>query len=157
MKRVFALLILFLLSAVSAKDKPLRVYILAGQSNMEGHARSRVIDHMKEDSKSLTLYNEIKDKQGNHKLIKNTWISFITGENGKLNTKNREVHGQLTVGFGTQARRNYSKPGDAIGPELAFGISMQKKYGEPVLIIKAAWGGQSLWNDFRSPSSGIYE
>ena len=143
-------------SCVSVKEKPLKVYILAGQSNMEGQARSRVIDYMKEDPKTLDLYNAIKDSQGNHKLIKNTWISYITGDQGKLDAKNREVHGQLTVGYGTQGRRDYSKPGDVLGPELAFGITIQKHLGEPVLIIKSAWGGQSLYKDFRSPSSGPY-
>ena len=137
-------------------EKPLKVFILAGQSNMEGHAKSRVIDHMKEDPVAFELHKEIKDASGNFKMIKDTWISFLTGEKGRLDTKNHEVHGQLTVGYGTQWGRDYNKPGDALGPELGFGITIQKYYGQPVLIIKTAWGGQSLYNDFRSPSSGEY-
>jgi len=29
------------------------------------------------------------------------------------------------------------------------------RYEEPVLLIKTAWGGSSLWRDFRSPSAGM--
>ena len=29
-----------------------------------------------------------------------------------------------------------------------------KMLGEPILIIKAAWGGKSLHTDFRPPSAG---
>ena len=137
-------------------EKPLKIFILAGQSNMEGHAKSRVLDHMKEDPVALELHKEMKDSSGNFKMIKDTWISFLTGEKGRLDTENREVHGQLTVGYGTQWGRDYNKPGEALGPELAFGITVQKYYNQPVLIIKTAWGGQSLYNDFRSPSSGEY-
>lgn len=155
--RVLSAIFLLLFSAcVNAEEKPLKVYILAGQSNMEGQARSRVIDYMKEDPETLELYNEIKAADGTHKLIKDTWISLISGEQGRLDAKNREVHGQLTVGYGTQWGRDYAKAGDVLGPELAFGITLQKHLNEPVLIIKAAWGGQSLYNDFRSPSSGPY-
>ncbi|PWG74522.1 hypothetical protein DF186_17480, partial [Enterococcus hirae] len=45
---------------------------------------------------------------------------------------------------------------EKIGPELAFGITAQEKLDQPILIIKTAWGGQSLHTDYRSPSSGPY-
>jgi alpha-galactosidase len=50
-----------------------------------------------------------------------------------------------------------SKPGDKIGPEFTFGLTMDKALDEPVLIIKAAWGGKSLHTDYRPPSAGPYE
>lgn len=49
------------------------------------------------------------------------------------------------------------KPGDKIGPEFTFGLHMDAIFGEPLLIIKAAWGGKSLHTDFRSPSAGPYQ
>ena len=33
---------------------------------------------------------------------------------------------------------------------------MEKRLGEPILIIKTAWGGRSLHTDFRPPSAGPY-
>jgi hypothetical protein len=50
-----------------------------------------------------------------------------------------------------------TKPGDRIGPEFTFGITMDEALNEPVLIIKAAWGGKSLHTDFRSPGAGPYQ
>ncbi|MFT4680020.1 MAG: hypothetical protein ACI9CU_001556 [Polaribacter sp.] len=43
---------------------------------------------------------------------------------------------------------------DMIGPELMFAHQMDEYYEDPVLIIKAAWGGLSLAEDFRPPSAG---
>ena len=137
-------------------QEPLQVYILAGQSNMEGHAHVRVLDYLGEDPATVPLLAEMKNPDGSHRLIADTWISFLTGDSGRIDGNNREVHGQLTVGYGSQVQRNYSAPGERIGPELAFGITMQKGLKQPVLIIKTAWGGQSLHTDFRSPSSGPY-
>ena len=33
---------------------------------------------------------------------------------------------------------------------------MDETFEEPVLIIKTAWGGKSLFYDFRPPSAGVY-
>jgi hypothetical protein len=57
--------------------------------------------------------------------------------------------GDLTVGFGSQANPNL------IGPELGFGFAMNEALGgtEPFLIMKTAWGGKDLAQDFRPPSS----
>ena len=40
------------------------------------------------------------------------------------------------------------------GPELAFGTEVKNHIKNQVLIIKTAWGGKSLYKDFRPPSSG---
>ncbi|MCY2991229.1 MAG: sialate O-acetylesterase, partial [Planctomycetota bacterium] len=52
----------------------------------------------------------------------------------------------LTVGYGARE--------DRIGPELGFGIVMGDCLDNQVLLIKVAWGGKSLAQDFRPPSSG---
>ena len=152
---ILSALLLSLTSTVPLQE-PLKIYILAGQSNMEGHAHIRVLDYLGEDPATAPLLAEMKDAEGNHRLIAGTWISFLTGVSGRIDGDNREIFGQLTAGYGSQVQRNYSKPGVRIGPELAFGITMQKGLDQPILIIKTAWGGQSLHTDFRSPSSGPY-
>jgi hypothetical protein len=41
-----------------------------------------------------------------------------------------------------------------IGPEFGFGFGMQAAHpGEKMLIIKTAWGGKTIAEDFRPPSS----
>ena len=148
---------LSLISSVEAADKqPLKVFILAGQSNMEGHAHVRVIDYMGEDPQTESLLKKMKNPDGSYRKIPNTYISYLTGEQGRLNRQNREVFGQLEIGYGNQGGRDYDKPGEKIGPELAFGITAQQKLNQPILLIKTAWGGQSLHTDYRSPSSGPY-
>ncbi len=136
--------------------QPLKVFLLAGQSNMEGHAAVRVLDYLGEDPQTAPLLDEIKGPDGTHRLIPNTWISYLSGLKGRIDGDNREVHGRLTTGYGSQWDRDYSQPGGKIGPELGFGITLQKALAQPILIIKTAWGGQSLHTDFRSPSSGAY-
>ncbi len=143
------------IASVSAKQ-PLKVFILAGQSNMEGHAKVSVLDYVGEDPQTAPMLKQIKNADGTHRMIDGVWISYLTGEQGRLDRDNREVFGQLTAGYGNQGGRNYDQPGQKIGPELMFGITMQKGLGEPVLLIKTAWGGQSLHTDYRSPSSGPY-
>ena len=156
-QRIASLIVLMLVcgSTLSARE-PLKVYILVGQSNMEGHAKVSVIDYMGEDPKTVPLLAEMKNPDGSHRMIEDVWISFLTGKNGRIDGENREVFGQLTAGYGSQGGRDYDKPGEKIGPELAFGITMQKGLDQPILLIKTAWGGQSLHTDFRSPSSGPY-
>ena len=155
--KIFLVFFLGISCLLFANEKPLKIYILAGQSNMEGHGHVRVLDYMNEDPATQGLYSKIKSENGSYKTVENTWISYLTGEKGRIDNDNREVHGQLMAGYGSQWGRDYSKTGEKIGPELAFGITVQEAYKHPVLIIKAAWGGQSLNTDFRSPSSGPYE
>ncbi|MBM82005.1 MAG: hypothetical protein CMJ78_15650 [Planctomycetaceae bacterium] len=155
---VFVVLLVGMMANLSsAAEKPLKVFILAGQSNMEGHAQLRVLDYLGDDPKTSPLLAAMKDSDGNYRTIKNTWISFLTGVRGRIDGDNREVFGPLTVGYGSQAGRNYEELGTRIGPELAFGITMQESLKQPVLIIKTAWGGQSLAVNYRPPSSGPYK
>lgn len=158
--RLFVLTLLccpFLCYSAPAAKPPLKIFVMAGQSNMEGHGHIRVLDYMKEDPATASLLAKMKSPDGSHRMIKDVWISYLTGVKGRIDGDNREVFGQLTAGYGAQWGRDYSKPGEKIGPELAFGITMQEGLGQPILIIKTAWGGQSIHTDFRSPSSGPYE
>jgi hypothetical protein len=65
----------------------------------------------------------------------------------------RQTDGRLRVHVGP----GLQEPGDKIGPEFTFGLTMDAALAEPVLIIKAAWGGKSLHTDFRPPSAGPYQ
>ncbi len=136
---------LFFVSHLSAKE-PLKVYILAGQSNMQGHAHVSTFDHLGRDPATAPILKEMRNADGTPRKCDNVWISSI-GNGGTA----AEYKGQLTVGYGAVGR------GTKIGPEFTFGIYMQKAVDEPILIIKTAWGGKSLHTDFRPPSSGPYE
>ncbi len=138
--------------ASDAKKGPLKVFILAGQSNMEGQGvvsmddphdynggKGNLVWSMKY-SKSAEKMKNLKNEKGEWVVRDDVQISF------KVNGKVRK--GGLTVGYTGYGGSSH------IGPELQFGNVMGDYLDEPVLLIKTAWGGKSLYVDFRPPSSG---
>ena len=134
-------------TGVRAVDKPLKVFILAGQSNMQGHASISTFDSLADDPKTAALLKEMRGPDGKPRVCEKVWISSV-GCLGDAYTDLKEKKGKLTAGFGA--------PDNKIGPEFTFGITMEKRLGEPILIIKTSWGGRSLHTDFRPPSAGAY-
>lgn len=133
--------------------KPLKVFILAGQSNMEGPASISTFDYIGDDPATAPLLKKMRGADGKPAVAEGAWISYLTGADGN----NFELHGKLTAGYGSMWGQEPTKPGTNIGPEFTFGLAMDAWLGEPVLIIKAAWGGMSLHTNFRPPSAGPYE
>ncbi len=127
-----------------AVSRPPKVFILAGQSNMQGHAHVSTFDTMALDPKTAPILEAMRNTDGTPRVCEKVWISSI-------GSAEQEQVGRLTAGFGAQAR------GPTIGPEFTFGIYMHKRLDEPILIIKTAWGGKSLHTDFRPPGAGPYE
>jgi len=113
--------------------KPIRVFILAGQSNMEGKAKVSLAEYQAEQPATRDLFKHWR-KDGKWTERDDVWIKFL------------DRKGKLTVGYGSPK---------CIGPELEFGTVVGDRYAEPVLLIKTAWGGRSLYRDFRSPSAGL--
>ena len=139
-------------AVAQTEKRPLKIFILAGQSNMQGHAKVSTFDYIGDDPETAPMLNEMRDSDGQPRMVKNTWISYLT--HGR-ETPNGEGFGQLTAGYG--ARTDPAEDGGKIGPEFTFGIFMQKSLNQPILIIKTAWGGKSLHTDFRPPSAGPYQ
>ncbi len=139
-------ILIFTALSIHAAPKPLKIYLLVGQSNMQGHAAERTLEHLGMDPKTAPLLKAIRNADGTAKVQKNVWISSI-----EPSLESGEKHGRLTVGYGAGGR------GPKIGPELTFGITMQNHVAEPILLIKTSWGGKSLNTDFRPPSAGPYE
>lgn len=121
----------------------LKVFILAGQSNMQGHGQVSNPDE-KPGTFDYYLgtepenYGHLVDNNGVHLVRDDVWIT----------TTDQQKQGWLTVGYGVSE--------DKIGPEYAFGLVMGDYYQDPVLLLKTAWGGKSLAVDFRPPSAGPY-
>ncbi len=137
--------ILMLLAAVLATAGPgeprgpVKVFVLAGQSNMEGQGMIRgekpgTLESLLKDPASAPRFKHLVDAKGNWVVREDVWIWYLGRTGG------------LTVGF--------SPKGDAIGPELQFGHRVGDSFDTPVLLIKTAWGGKSLAKDFRPPSAG---
>lgn len=136
-KTILAVITLFLtilhqLQTSYAEDT-VKVFVLAGQSNMEGKAKNSLLEHQATASETRELFAHLrKDEQ---------WI-----ERNDVFIKYLNRHGKLTIGYGSP---------DRTGVELEFGTVIGDHFEEPVLLIKAAWGGHSLFKLFRSPSAGM--
>jgi len=140
--------------ATSADAKPLKVFILAGQSNMEGHAAISTFDYIGKDPLTAPLLKEMRNPDGTPRVCDRVWMSYLTGPYD--GSANGEGLGKLTAGFGERGNQP-TRIGGKIGPEFTFGIYMEKGLKEPILIIKTAWGGRSLNTEFRPPSAGQYK
>ncbi len=138
------LLLMGILAVAGAYGKPLKVYILAGQSNMQGSAHESTFAVMGDDPASAPLLKVILDKEGKPVVAKNAWVANRTQRGGEDLTQ----RGKVKVGYGFDDNR--------IGPEYGFGLFMDQSLDEPILIIKTAWGGKSLAVDFRPPGAGPY-
>jgi len=112
---------------------------------MHGHAEISTFEHIGMDPRTAPVLQEMRSADGSPRVCDQVWISSI-GNGGS----EEEYHGKLTAGYGAKGR------GVKIGPEFTFGIYTQKQLGQPVLLIKTAWGGKSLHTDFRPPGSGPY-
>jgi len=140
-----------ILLAGEAQAKKLKVYVLVGQSNMEGQAKVETFDYIGDDPATAPLLKEMRGPDGKPRICEKVWISYLTGSGERLG----EGFGKLTAGYGS--RRNPAEDGGKIGPEFTFGLTVAKATDGPVLLIKTAWGGKSLNTDFRPPSAGPYE
>jgi len=127
-----ALAVLFTVSAAHAADT-VKVFILAGQSNMEGKAKNSLLDYQAEAPGTKALFAHLR-KDGEWIVRDDVFIKYLDRSGG------------LTIGYGSPNRT---------GMELEFGTAMGDHFDEPVVLIKAAWGGHSLVKLFRSPSAGL--
>jgi len=150
--------------AEQAGKSPVKVFILAGQSNMEGQGcidfserrtegykrrgmseeviaekTKGALDHLAKDSAKADRYGHIADKDGRWVARDDVWVYYERGRGGLKK-------GPLTVGFGANDEK--------IGPEFQFGHLMGDALDNQVLLIKTAWGGKSLGLNFRPPSAG---
>jgi hypothetical protein len=151
-RNLAALLTILLIAVTATEARPLKVFILAGQSNMEGPANISTFDYIGDDPATAPLLRMMRGADGKPATCEGAWISYLTG----AGENNFTLNGKLTAGYGSMWGMEPTKPGDKIGPEFTFGLAMDAAFEEPVLIIKAAWGGKSLHTDFRPPSAGPY-
>ena len=134
----FLCLGLLLFAAPAMAKGKVKVFILAGQSNMEGYGQVSSLEHLGNHPKYGHLLKKLKNADGTWAARKDVTVAWKSREGKKK--------GPLSVGWGAGDQQ--------LGPELMFGTIMGELYEEHVLLIKVAWGGKSVWCDFRSPSAG---
>ena len=131
-------------AADAAAKGPWKVFILAGQSNMEGAGAIRGnlkrndgkggLEYLVKDPKTADRFKHLVEQDGEWRVRDDVFISYFDRKGG------------LSAGYGSSS--------SSIGPELQFGHVIGDNLENQVLLIKTAWGGKSLYKDFRPPSSG---
>ena len=126
----------------AAAKEPVKVFILAGQSNMQGHGRITL-------GKDGDLPYAAKQDRFSYLKAGDAWAERDDVWYHHTSGKGEVIKSNLKPGLGANA--------DSIGPELAFGHVIGNNFEEPVLLIKCAWGGQAIGMTFRPPSAGMPE
>lgn len=134
------------------QSKPVKVFILLGQSNMLGFGRidpeeqNGTLSHL---VKQQNRYPHLIDDEGHWTVrrdVRNVHVMDTRGAGLTEFTKFQDVKNEwLTVS------------GRHIGPDLQFGRVMGHIHEEPVLILKACIGNRSLGWDLLPPGSERYE
>ena len=161
-RTVLMLLSIFLWAghSVTAQDDPnqkqtsnqtLKVFILAGQSNMQGQGVVDMDDPRDYNSGKGSLVWSMKNSNSKQhmKHLQDAGGNWIVRDDVfvRYQTENELKRGGLTIGFTGYGGNHH------IGPELQFGSVVGDHFSEPVLLIKTCWGGKSLSQDFRPPSA----
>jgi autotransporter-associated beta strand protein len=119
--------------------KPVKVFILAGQSNMVGMGDMNPLGAngtLSTIVKTEKKFPNLLDTSGNWSARQDVQYRGVISAIAKAG---------LTVGQGSST--------STIGPELGMGHVMGYHLDEPVLVIKAAQGNRSLGWDFLPPGS----
>ena len=149
---LYAFALLTPLAALQAASAPVKVFVLAGQSNMEGQAVADLegkdyndgkgtLKSLMKDPTKASLFKHLSDAQGRWIARNDVWVRYQPEEESVK-------AGPLTLGFTPYGGQHH------FGPELQFGYVLGDYFTNQVVLIKTAWGGKSLYQDFRPPSSG---
>jgi hypothetical protein len=151
--RFAPILLCWSLWCAAAEPAPkLKVFILAGQSNMEGQAVVDLTGRDYNEGKGTLVevmarpgnadrYAHLRDKDGKWVVRQDVWVRYQREKQSLLS-------GGLSVGYAVYGGKHH------FGPEFQFGHVVGEAYRDQVLLIKTSWGGKSLYRDFRPPSAG---
>jgi len=106
--------------AAQAGRSPVKVFILAGQSNMEGKGS---VEHLEQLAKT-SPYRHLKTANGQWVVRRDVWIDYLGRKGG------------LAPGYGGDRGK--------IGPEFQIGHVLGDHLDNQVLLIKCAWGTQTV-------------
>jgi hypothetical protein len=142
--------------------KTVKVFILAGQSNMVGHGKTEDGRNPAYTKGSKDVPREIKGGIGCLRTLatdpetKKTYGKFLAAD-GKWVERDDVFIYAIADSKKKPCKLSALSNGNWFGPELGFGWDVGDYFDEPVLLIKASWGGKDLAVDFRPPGSGSTE
>ncbi|MFN8742847.1 MAG: sialate O-acetylesterase [Pirellula sp.] len=133
------------------QTKPVKVYVMLGQSNMLGFGRVEPKD-TKGTLEYLVhtkgMYTHLVDDAGNWITRRDVRYVHVMDQRG-VDYRDLETFGVV--------RNEWLVPNKSFGPELGFGQVMGYYHDEPVLLLKACIGNRSLGWDLLPPGSERFE
>ena len=133
-----------LVSTTATAEAPVRIFLLAGQSNMVGAGQVRANPDRNDGAGSLEWMVDRSPGKAGFAHLRDEDGEWVERDDVKIWFLGRK--GDLRPGFGSNE--------GTIGPELGFGSVVGDAFDEPVLLVKIAWGGKAIGKEFRPPSSG---
>jgi Carbohydrate esterase, sialic acid-specific acetylesterase len=132
-------------------SKPVKVYIMLGQSNMLGFGRvgpKETTGTLEFLVKEKGKYPHLVDDAGNWTTRQDVRYVHVMDQRG-VDYKDMEKFSDV--------RNEWLTPNKSFGPELGFGHVMGHFHVEPVLLLKACIGNRSLGWDLLPPGSERFE
>lgn len=133
------------------QQKPVKVYIMMGQSNMLGFGRvgpKETKGSLEYLVKEHNKYPHLVDDAGNWTTRQDVRYVHVMDQRG-VDYKDMEKFGDV--------RNEWLSPNKSFGPELGFGHVLGNFHDEPVLLLKACIGNRSLGWDLLPPGSERFE
>ena len=162
----------------SAADDTLKIYLMIGQSNMEGHGYTYHLPETGPGTWNVPTIQDLIDRPATLNALPNDVYTFADHFSPDW-LNNRDDVWAVKYGSGngvTQAVKNgateppggwetgiqplqpgfgaNNQYGGTFGPELGMGQRLGDALNSPVLLFKSARGGTNITNNWRPPSAG---
>ncbi len=134
-----------------------KVFILAGQSNMVGRGESER-GHGDVDGAEGSLRWEVVTDNANYgQLVVDTGNpatdAWVVRNDVNFWWNRADIGGGPNISKGGLNPQGFGSGPETFGPEYGFGWVVGDAISDPVLVIKTAWGGKDLITNFRPPGA----
>jgi alpha-galactosidase len=140
-------------------DNPngIKVFILAGQSNMVGRGESERGNGDVNGAIGSLRYQVVNDNANYGQLVANTGnpatAPWVVRNDVKFWWNRADIGAGANISKGGLNPQGFGSGPATFGPEYGFGWAVGDSTSQPVLLIKTAWGGKDLITNFRPPGA----
>ncbi len=134
-----------------------KVFILAGQSNMVGRGESERGNGDVDGAIGSLRWEVVTDNANYGQLVVDTGNpatdDWVVRSDVNFWWNRADIGAGPAITKGGLNPQGFGSGPETFGPEYGFGWAVGDSTSQPVLIIKTAWGGKDLINQFRPPGA----
>jgi len=134
-----------------------KVFILVGQSNMVGRGESERGNGDVNGAIGSLRYEVVNDNANYGQLVVDTGNpdtdNWVVRNDVNFWWNRADLGAGAAISKGGLNPEGFGSGPTTFGPEYGFGWTVGEHFDQPVLIIKTAWGGKDLVNNFRPPGA----